>query len=167
MNTEVIIAFLDDLFTQDTNGKLLVAILGAMATALVQGYLKRQRLRAAIRVEVQQTSEQYKALFAPERRSELEATLRVDPNYIVVILTTERHVVIGNLTDDIGFMNIYTASRILRFNDMAELIDDAIHFMRTHEFRKLPLDRKLRVLAVPFERQNEFQGLAMQLLEEL
>lgn len=167
MDLGLALDLLHKLFTQDTNTKLLVAVIGAVAAAIFQGHRKRRRLRSAIRMEVERTSDAFKAAFSSHDRSDLEHRVRTTPNYLVVVLTSDRHVIIGNLTDDIAYMNKYAAGRVLRFNDISEQIDDALHFMRTHEFAGLPTDRKLAVLAVPFDAQDVLQGLAMQLLKEL
>jgi hypothetical protein len=153
--------------SEDTHGKLVAGLFGAILGAAVQWYLKRRRLREAIRMEVFLTSEMFKNTFSPQVRIRLDNWIKSNPTLPVVLPTSDRHVIIGNLTDDIAYMHPATARRIIRFNDLSELIDDAISFMRSHEFTLLPEAIKMKILAVPFDKQDNLQGLAMQLLEEL
>lgn len=148
------------------SGKILSALVVGLGGAYANLVLKRRRLRSAIRADVELTSRFFGDLFTPAAHADLEARLTADPTYLVVILTSKRSI-ISNLSDDISFLPKRMARRIVSFNDVADLVDDAIRFMRTDEFARLPNARKLAVLAVPFDQQDELQGYAMQLLGEL
>jgi hypothetical protein len=144
-----------------------VAIGTAVLIALWTAHRKQKRLRAAIRIEVMKTSEEHRRNYTPKTLRDLETLIAADPSYQVTIFTARGHVVIGNLTDDIAYMHPRTAARIILFEDRVRLIDDAIGFMRSETFRTLPLQKKLAIVAIRFEYQDELQGCAMQLISEL
>jgi hypothetical protein len=59
------------------------------------------------------------------------------------------------------------ARRIIMFDARSRLIDDVVAYMRTEDFTSLPYTKKLAIVRIPFDLQDELQGLAMQLKAEL
>ena len=151
----------------DASGKMLAAILGALIGAGFNWYSKRSRLKAAVRIEVQLTYDNFKEMFSPTEHEWFVAKLKAEPDYRIAIISSPRHVIIGNLTDDISYVSKSTAKKVILFVDTSGFIDDAIRYMRSEEFHNLSLDRKLKVLAVPFNEQEKFQQIAEELLDEL
>ncbi|WP_407529099.1 hypothetical protein [Methylobacterium oryzisoli] len=155
------------LLNADAAVKIEVAVVTALVVAFWNAYRKKRRLRSALKIEITLTSDMHARNYTHETRLFLQEALRNDPKYKILIFSSGHHVIIGNLTDDISYVDSRVARRIIMFDARARIIDDVVSFMKTDAFTSLPLKRKLSVLSIPFDLQDELQGLAMQLKAEL
>jgi hypothetical protein len=157
----------EKILSADAIDKIEVAIASAVAVAIWNSYRKRRRLRSALKIEVTLTSDMHARTYTQDTRRFLEEAIKRDANYRVTIFSSGEHVVIGNLTDDISYIDPYVARRIIMFDARSRLIDDVVAYMRTEDFTSLPYTKKLAIVRIPFDLQDELQGLAMQLKAEL
>lgn len=148
-------------------GRVEDSIAAAIAGLLFSTHFKKKRLRAAIRQEIKIVSASYDEKLTQPNKCDLIASVTKDPFYRVVILTSIKRSIISNLDDDISYLHPRVAEHLIHFNDISELIDDAIRVLRSETFSSLSVDRKLATLEVPFKLQIRLQDHARQLLKDL
>lgn len=121
-------------FKGDKIGRIEVGIVTGLFGVFVASLFKKRRLKLAIRQELQIMMESYNQQFSNANKKYLIGKITTEPTYRVIILTSQKRTVIGNLNDDISYLNKRTIENLIHFNDLAELVDDAIRVIRDDIF---------------------------------
>jgi hypothetical protein len=156
---------LHNFVTTDAIGKLTAGILGAIFSGVLQWYLKRNRLRSAIRIEVSLMTDNMNKTFSSGKM--LAFRNHVINTKSMILPMSRKLIVLDNISDEIAYVSKDVAKKIIIFADDAHTLLDTVHALNGQTFNSYTTEEREKYFDYIVVHYDKFKESSKNLLDVL